>query len=65
MQHMLLMISSEAPGDETAVEPARLDQPSGPPGPIGAFVRFQRPVAGGDRPQLCDIQIHRWPVHGR
>ena len=23
MQHMLLMISSEAPGDETAVEPAR------------------------------------------
>jgi len=48
-----------------AVEPARLDQPGGQPGPISAFVRFQRAVAGGDHPQPCDIQIHRWPAHGR
>ena len=34
-----------------AVEPPGIDERGRQPGPFGAFVRFQRPVAGGDRPQ--------------
>jgi hypothetical protein len=32
-----------------AAEPAWLDQRGRPPGPLGTFVRCQRPVTGGDR----------------
>src|SRR5580700_9142219 len=48
-----------------AVEPAWLDQRGRQPGPFRAFVRSQRPVAGGDRSQLRSVQLPQWRAHGR
>jgi len=48
MQHILLMISSEAPGDETTVEPART--PIGKPGSPKLQVRDRDKVTEPYRP---------------
>src|SRR5947207_15127659 len=48
-----------------AVEPAWVDQRRRPPGPFRAFMRCQRPIAGGDRPQPPAIQLLQRRAHGR
>jgi hypothetical protein len=45
------------------VEAAWLDQRRGLPSPLSAFLRRQRPGAGGDRPQPRSIQIRQWRAH--
>jgi hypothetical protein len=46
-----------------AVKPTGLDERGRPPGPFCAFVRFQRPVAGADRPQPRLVQLSQWRAH--
>ena len=47
------------------VETAWLNQRGRQPGPFRAFVRPQRPVAGGDRSQLRSVQLpHGVPMDG-
>ncbi len=48
-----------------AVEPAGLDQRRRQAGPFRAFLRRQRPIAGGDRPQPRCVHLPQRRVHGR